>query len=82
MANANITESQAVTIGLWLDDPYGDGIRLQAIHEPSAERIAAIEFKQTGQRTIENLEAVYIDRGYAAAKDKKMMRVIARNGVI
>ena len=79
---ANITEIQAVTIGLWLDDPYGDGIRLEAIRNPSAERIAAIEFKQTGQRTIEKLEQTYIDRGYAAATDKKMMRVIARNGVI
>jgi hypothetical protein len=29
-------------LGVWLDDPYGDGIRLQAIRNPSPGREAAL----------------------------------------
>ncbi len=30
-------------IGLYLDDPYGDGIRLIAIREPDQARLAALQ---------------------------------------
>jgi len=30
-------------LGVWLDDPYGDGIRLRAVREPSQGRVAALE---------------------------------------
>ena len=53
---AKITDIDAVKIALWLDDPYGDGIRLASIRSPSASRVAALEFVANGQRTIENLE--------------------------
>lgn len=33
-------------LGVWLDDPYGDGIRLQAIREPSVGRHAALRLIQ------------------------------------
>lgn len=79
---ANITDLEAAKIALWLDGPYGDGIRLAAIRDPSLYRIAALEFVASGQRTIDNLEQAYIALGHAKAKDKKIMRVVARNEVL
>ena len=30
-------------LGVWLDDPYGDGIRLARVRDPSQGRVAALE---------------------------------------
>lgn len=77
-----LTEHEAVTVGLWLDDPYGDGIRLERIREPSAKRLAALAFVASGQRTLDNLEADHIFRGHAYAKQKWQFRNLIRQGVI
>ena len=39
-------------LGVWLDDPYGDGIRLQAIRNPSRGREAALSLLH-GQPTLD-----------------------------
>jgi hypothetical protein len=39
-------------LGVWLDDPYGDGIRLQAIRNPSLGREAALSLLD-GQPTLD-----------------------------
>ena len=39
-------------LGVWLDDPYGDGIRLQAIRNPSLGREAALSLLY-GQPTLD-----------------------------
>lgn len=38
---------QIARAGLWADDPYGDGIRLETVREPRPARLAA-------QRVLEN----------------------------
>ena len=38
----NIDILTLARLGVWLDDPYGDGIRLQAIRNPSRGREAAL----------------------------------------
>lgn len=40
--------SLVARVGVYLDDPYGDGIRLEAIREPRPARVAAIQTIQTG----------------------------------
>ena len=35
---------QIAILGEWLDDPYGDGIRLERIRNPSPARQAALDF--------------------------------------
>ena len=77
-----LTNVEAVKLALWNDDPYGDGIRLKAVREPSVERLAALLFVATGQRTIDNVEQAYIDRGLAIAKNKKLVTAAVRNGII
>lgn len=77
-----LTDHEAVKVGLWLDDPYGDGIRLESIREPSAKRLAALEFFASGQRTLENLEQSHIFRGHAYALSKSQWRNLIRQGVI
>lgn len=57
------TDQELVKIALYLDDPYGDGIRKEIIREPSPTRIAALEFVQSGQVDIFGLHTVYIERG-------------------
>lgn len=37
-----ITLTDIARLGLWCDDPYGDGIRLDQVRNPSAARLAAI----------------------------------------
>jgi hypothetical protein len=39
-------------LGVWLDDPYGDGVRLQAIRNPSLGREAALSLLH-GQPTLD-----------------------------
>jgi hypothetical protein len=39
-------------LGVWLDDPYGDGIRLEAIRNPSLGREAALSLLH-GQPTLD-----------------------------
>jgi len=77
-----LTDHEAVKVGLWLDDPYGDGIRLERIREPSPKRRAALDYSITGQRTLEDLEADHIFRGHAYAKQKAQFRNLIRQGVI
>jgi len=38
----NIPLTLIAKIGLWLDDPYGDGIRLESIRQPNDGRHAAL----------------------------------------
>jgi len=37
----NMTLLELAQLGVWLDDPYGDGIRLHRVREPSEGRLAA-----------------------------------------
>ena len=43
-AELNLNLYQIAKIGRWLDDPYGDGIRLEIVREPSEGRLAAGDF--------------------------------------
>ena len=53
-------------VGVYLDDPYGDGIRLDSIREPRPARIAALATLKDGINLFDNqlimdeyLEATY-----------------------
>lgn len=37
----DLTIEQIAELGLWTDDPFGDGIRLEAIRNPRPARLAA-----------------------------------------
>ena len=37
-----LTITDIAKLGLYLDDPFGDGIRLKAVREPDEGRLAAI----------------------------------------
>lgn len=80
------TEADFTRVALWLDDPYGDGIRLSIIRNPSPARIAATEFAKTGQRTITNDEQLYIERGRDYLTDrytqKKHQKLVLQQGII
>lgn len=39
-----LTTMDIAILGTWLDDPYGDGIRLEHIRKPSMERQVACKF--------------------------------------
>lgn len=41
----NLTIRQIAIAGLWTDDPYGDGIRLERIRNPVHSRLAAIRIR-------------------------------------
>jgi hypothetical protein len=43
MKLADLTLEDIARIGLFLDDPYGDGIRMPAVRNPSVGRQAALE---------------------------------------
>jgi hypothetical protein len=45
----SLTLLDIATLGLWNDDPYGDGIRLESIREPSPARVAALKLVHEGQ---------------------------------
>lgn len=77
-----ITDREAAIVGLWLDDPYGDGIRLDHIREPSKERLAAIEFVKSGQPDMFGGQQVYIDKGRAEAKTRSGWNRLMRQGVL
>lgn len=78
----NLSDVEAAKVGLWLDDPYGDGIRLSCIREPSDARIATIEFVNSGQRTLVGLEDWYINRGRKFASTKTGANTIKRQQVL
>ena len=48
---------------LYVDDPYGDGIRLNHIRNPSPARIAALELVRSGQSSLNDLELMLAHRG-------------------
>jgi hypothetical protein len=78
------TETELIKIALWLDDPYGDGIRLSAIRNPSPDRQAAIEFLTTGQRSIDSRELVYINAAkyWISKSPVTRRRTIERQGIL
>jgi len=50
---------------LFVDDPYGDGIRLDHVRNPSAARIAAIELARHGQSSFDAVDLMLAERGDA-----------------
>jgi hypothetical protein len=52
MNRNNLSLLDIAWIGLYLDDPYGDGIRLQRVREPSDGRLAAIDLVYDAQHGI------------------------------
>jgi len=52
MNRNNLSLLDIAWIGLYLDDPYGDGIRLQRVREPSDGRLAAIDLVYNAQHSI------------------------------
>lgn len=63
-------------IGLWLDDPYGDGIRLLHIREPNEARRAAIDFVQTGQL------GFFDEKAIRAQYEERVLGVFNKDGHI
>jgi len=49
---------EVARIGLWLEDPYGDGIRLEAIRNPSEARVAAEDLIYNNQLTLGGEELI------------------------
>jgi hypothetical protein len=43
ITSKNLDLLSIAKLGVWLDDPYGDGIRLTRVRIPSPGRIAALE---------------------------------------
>ena len=74
------TDRDFAKVALWLDDPYGDGIRLEAIRNPSPARAAALDLVKTGQHTLLGDEQRYIEAGrqYLATKQGRSMVVRQR----
>jgi len=77
-----MTDQQLARVALFLDDPYGDGIRLEAIRTPSPARAAALDFVFNGQRTLDGLEQEYIDRGMHAIMDAPTCRMLKQQGLL
>lgn len=48
---------------LFVDDPYGDGIRLEHVRNPSPARIAAKDLVYTGQATFDAEAMMIAERG-------------------
>ena len=48
---------------LFVDDPYGYGIRLNHVRHPSPARIAAIDLVRTGQTSFNALPLMLAERG-------------------
>ncbi len=42
ITSRNLSLLQLAKLGVWLDDPYGDGFRLESIRKPSIGRLAAM----------------------------------------
>ena len=78
------TETELIKIALWLDDPYGDGTRLEAIRNPTPARVAAIEFLKTGQRSLNHTERVYVEKAKDWIRESPTGRrgTIARQGIL
>lgn len=70
-----------IKIGLWLDDPYGDGIRLEAIRKPRMARIVALNYKEelANDRVVNLIMEDYAPRVKAAMADKHMRKSIKIN---
>ena len=46
-----LTLEDIARLGLWLDDPHGDGIRLERIRNPNPGRLAALDYVNNGHLT-------------------------------
>ena len=68
-------------IGTWLDDPYGDGIRLDAIRNPSNTRVVALNYieDQSDMFSEDEIRGRYEPIVIAAIKNKAMRNAIERN---
>lgn len=53
---------------LYVDDPYGDGIRLAHVREPSAARVAATNIVYYGQSSFDAVPLMLRERGDAIFK--------------
>ena len=68
---------------LYVDDPYGDGIRLNHIRNPSSARIAALELVRSGQTSFNALPLMLAERGtdiFATLSVKSARESMIRNG--
>jgi len=77
-----LTDIEAAKVGLWLDDPFGDGIRLERIREPNRHRIAALKFVNEGIEDIFGDHLIYIKNGRYYASKKANLNALIRHGVI
>lgn len=48
---------------LFVDDPYGDGIRLDHVREPSVGRVVATNIVYYGQTSFEAVDIMLVERG-------------------
>jgi hypothetical protein len=48
---------------LFIDDPYGDGIRLDHVRNPSAARLAALDLVRDGQESIGDVDLMLAEHG-------------------
>ena len=77
-----LSDVDAAKVGLWLDDPYGDGIRLGKIRNPDKHRIAAMHYVETGEADIFSDHQVYVSVGHDYANTKVGQTQIRRQQVL
>ena len=68
---------------LYVDDPYGDGIRLEHVRNPSAARIVAKDLVHDGYFSFNALEIMLAERGDEikhALRTKSGRADMVRNG--
>lgn len=85
MKRDKLTLEDIARLGLWLDDPYGDGIRLERIRNPNPGRMAALDYVNNGHLTqpaecairLEYEDRVQDDKNWR--KDGTLVASIRRN---
>jgi hypothetical protein len=77
-----LNDRDCARIALYLEDPYGDGIRLESIRNPRPERVATLEFVATGQRSVDGLEDGHIALGRAYTKSLKNVVFLQQQGLL
>lgn len=83
LTRKNLDLVMIAAIGLYLDDPYGDGIRLEKIRNPSAARQAALDLVYNRQLVLggeELIRSAYEHRvDEVFLKSGKISQAFARN---
>jgi len=73
MYKGELTLLEIAEMGLGLDDPYGDGIRLQIVREPSVGRQDALNLVHNGQYPLDH--TAILEQYESVVRDSRLVRL-------